>query len=184
MMLSAGFLPSEPVTEELRELTGRLGAMGMAPVPVDHLYVLITRFGNLTEDVGTRLARALLSELGDGPRAQVRFGAPRMSDGGDVVVQLEGDVDTLWDLARAVPMIAEHRRLYVDRRVFRPEIVLARSTLNPDSSLVERLLAGAAHWSSQVWETDGISLMRTRWQAGDDRSEEFLFIPFAERVTS
>ena len=184
MMLSAGFLPSEPVIEELRELTGRLGVMGMTPVPPDHLYVLITRFGNLTEDVGTRLARALASELADAPRAEVRFGAPRMTESGEVVVGLEGDLETVWDLARAVPMIAEHRRLYVDRRVFRPELVLASSTLDPGSPIVERLLAGTAHWSSRVWETDGISLMRTRWQAGDDRSEEFLFIPFSERVSS
>ena len=184
MMLSAGFLPPEPVIEELRDLTGRLGAMGMEPVPADYLYVLITRFGNLTEDVGTRLARALAAELADAPRAEVRFGAPRITEDGEVVVELEGDLETVWDLARAVPMIAEHRRLYVDRRVFRPELLLARSTLAPDSSLVERLLAGTTHWSSGLWETDGISLMRTRWQAGDDRSEEFLFIPLSDRVTS
>ena len=184
MMLCAGFLPSDLVVEDLRELTGRLGSVGMTPVPPDHLYVLITRFGNLTEDIGTKLAHALANGLGDAPRPVVWFGAPRVTDDGDVVVDLRGDVAGLSDLARAVPMIAEQRRLYVDRRVFRPELVVARTGLAPGSPLVERMLAGTSSWSSQAWETDGISLMRTRWQSGDDRSEEFLFIPLDARVGS
>ena len=182
MMLCAAFVPSEEVVADLRGLTGRLAAVGMTPVQTDHLYVLITRFGNLTEEVGNRLAWGLANDLGGARRAVVRFGPPRLTTDGEVVVDLLGEVDELKDLARTVAMIAEHRRLYVDRRVFRPELVVARSGLDPSSPVVERLLAGAADWSSGTWETDGISLMRTRWHAGDDRSEEFLFVPLDPRV--
>ncbi|HWJ80732.1 MAG TPA: hypothetical protein VNS55_00740 [Nocardioides sp.] len=182
-MINAAFLPPQPVVEELRELTGRLSVLGMTPVPPDQLYVLITRFGNLTEDVVLKLGQAMADHLAGVQRAAVSFGAPRMGDGGEVVVSLEGELDLLNDLARAVPMIAEHRRLYVDRRVFRPQLVVATTGLDPSSLLVERLLSGSARWSSQVWETDGISLMRTRWHAGKDRSEEFLFVPLDERAS-
>lgn len=182
-MVCAAFLPPEPVVAELRELSGRLSALGMSAVPPDQLFVLITRFGNLTEDVTFKLARALADQLAEVPRAEVSFGAPRMGAGGEVVVGIEGEVEVLADLARAVPMIAEHRRLYVDRRVFRPELLVATTGLDPSSVLIERLLSGTARWSGQPWETDGISLMRTRWLSGKDRSEEFLFIPLDARAS-
>ena len=114
-MINAAFLPPQPVVEELRELTGRLSVLGMTPVPPDQLYVLITRFGNLTEDVVLKLGQAMADHLAGVQRAAVSFGAPRMGDGGEVVVSLEGELDLLNDLARAVPMIADacpssHRR--------------------------------------------------------------------------
>lgn len=177
-MLSTALLPPEAVLEQLRVLGARLSAIGITPVAPAEMYVLLARFGNLTPDQVPCLADALATGLAGTPVATVGFQPPRLLGSGDVVVPLDGDVDLVTGLARSVPKIAEGQRLYVDRRIFRAEIVIAR--VDPSSGrplLAERVTLAGTRWASDLWLAEGVSLLRTRWVRGADVSEEARYIP-------
>ena len=176
MMMYAALVPPDPVLEELRDLVGKLSRLGVQPVPADRLYLLVARFGNLTEDIGMRLADALDEGLAELPPAVVWFSAPRIEETGDVVVDIHGEVERMLDISRAVPRVAEKMKLYVDRRVFHPELVVGQCAPGPRTAAVEQHLDGSGDWSSQVWAADGVCLVRTRWQGGEALSEEFAFV--------
>lgn len=177
-MLSTALVPPAPVLEQLQVLAARLSAIGITPVAPAELYVLLARFGNLTPDQVPGLAAALADGLAGTPMAVVGFEPPRLLESGDVVVALDGEVDDATALARAVPKIAERQRLYVDRRIFRPEIVIAR--VDPSGGrplLAERVALAGSRWTSDLWLAEGVSLLRTRWVRGADVSEEARYIP-------
>lgn len=177
-MLSTALLPPEAVLEQLRVLAARLSAIGITPVAPEEMYVLLARFGNLTPDQVPGLADALATGLAGTQVATLGFEPPRLLSSGDVAVPLNGEVDTVLALARAVPKIAERERLYVDRRVFRPEIVIAR--VDPSAGrplLAERVTLAGTRWASDLWLAEGVSLVRTRWVRGADVSEEARYIP-------
>lgn len=177
-MVSTALLPPEAVLEQLSVLAARLSAIGIAPVGPEEMHVLLARFGNLTPDQIPTLADVLADGLAGTPVATVGFEPPRLLETGDVVVPLNGEVDVVTGVARAVPKIAERQRLYVDRRVFRPEIVVAR--VDPAGGrplLAERVTLAGARWASDLWLAEGVSLLRTRWVRGADVSEEARYIP-------
>lgn len=177
-MMSTAVVPPEGVLEQLCVLGASLSAIGISPVPPEEMYVLLARFGNLTEDQVPRLADALANGLADSPVATVGFAPPRLVDGQDVFVELTGEVDVVAGLARVVPKIAEKVRLYVDRRIFRPGIVVASVDPADGRPLVaERVTYAGARWASDPWLAEGVSLVRTRWVRGADVSEEVRFIP-------
>lgn len=180
-MLSTALVPPDAVLEQLSVLAARLSAIGITPLGRQEMYVLLARFGNLTADQVPTLADTLAAGLADAPVATVGFEPPRLLDSGEVVVPLDGEVEVVTELARTVPTIAERRRLYVDRRIFRPEIVIAR--VDPNSGrplLAGRVALAGARWGSDLWLAEGVSLIRTRWVAGADVSEEARFVPIGQ----
>jgi hypothetical protein len=73
-------------------------------------------------------------------------------DGDDGVwAGLEGDVDTLSTIARAIPEVSQRLNLYVDRRRFRPFVRLGTVTDDTTVPYLEQLLADLAAYRSPWW---------------------------------
>ena len=64
-------------------------------------------------------------------------------------------------------------RLYVDRRLFRPRIQFATADPNTSPTLLMSALELLLEWTGSPWPVPGMSLIRTRWEDGESRAEEY-----------
>lgn len=180
MLLRAEISPPDAALDELWSATGALREVpGVRAVPRPDLRVPITAFGNLLPSDCTRLADKLRAALEGATAPMVRFHGLRFEGGATIMVGMDGEVDPIVDLATFVPEVAETLRLYVDRRRFRTAIELARAEPAASSAQLESALAPIAGWSGSPWSVPGLSLIRTRWLKGENRSELFDVIRFA-----
>ncbi|MBS2939852.1 hypothetical protein KDN32_19095 [Nocardioides sp. J2M5] len=172
-----------PVPEEAgRGLLGRWRRRPEAPpaplvsfVPAapESVFVKIAKFGNVTADVAGELA-AELEEAAAGWHAPVlRVSKVVVSEAAPhtVTAELEGDVDALREIYRNVLEVAALHRFYLDRRNFRPEIVLGRLEA-PEGAAVPEVLAGLeVDRSGPWWSADHLSLLRVSFSGGTGFAE-------------
>lgn len=178
MMLRAAFLPPDDALAELRAVVGRLSLLpGVRPEPQEALDVRVAGFGNVVRADVEVLTRALVTRL-PVHAPVVRFAGLSLTEDREVAVGLSGEVDELTAVARAVGTAAESVNLYIDRRRFRPQMVVATVEPQPPGSRVEAVLASLAHWEGSDWAVAGIALAKTRWLAGRTDSQDLGFVPF------
>ena len=92
-------------------------------VPPGRLSLPIAGFGNVTMGDAIRVAESLKEEAEHWATPTVHFGGATVHEAPDrrsVVLTLEGDVDDLQSVARAVTQCVQRRGFRFDRRVFSP----------------------------------------------------------------
>ncbi|TQK69850.1 hypothetical protein [Nocardioides sp. SLBN-35] len=181
MMLRAAFVPPTEAVERLRALGGRLAQLpGVLPVETSRVDVPIAALGNVVEHDAGRFAGVLAECLSDLPPVVVRPVGVEVT-GGDVTVFLDGDLATLATVARAVGTAAERVHVYVDRRGFRPAVVIASIAAVRPGSPLDRMLSGPdvlGELADADWPVAQVDLIRTRWFGGEARAETAYRIPF------
>ncbi len=102
--------------------------VSFAPAPPESVFVKIAKFGNVTADVAGDLAAELEEAAGAWHAPVLRVSKVVVAESAPytVTAELEGDVDALREIYRNVLEVAALHRFYLDRRNFRPEIVLGR----------------------------------------------------------
>lgn len=142
-------------------------------VPADQAYVPIASFGNLTRPESMRLVEALAAAAAQCP-------APRLSVGGlaetvldgEVALALGGDVDGLTQLARGITRSVERLGLFVDRRRFRPALLVATASAGADAESLARVTAALSEHAAQAWAVEHLSLLQMGYDLGAARLEE------------
>jgi 2'-5' RNA ligase len=181
MMLRAALVPPTEAVERLRALGGRLAQLpGIRAVEPSRVDVPIAGLGNVVDQDASRFAGVLAECLSDLPPVLVRPAAVEVVDD-DVTVRLDGDTDTLAAVARAVGTAAERIHVYIDRRGFRPAVVVATAVGTRPGSPVHRLLSGPdvlRDLAGVDWSVAQVDLVRTRWFGGEARAETAYRIPF------
>lgn len=179
MMLRAAFVPPDEAMEQLRALGVRLAQLpGIGAVEPSRIDVPIAGLGNVVDDDVRRFAGILAECLSDLEPVVVRPDAVEVR-GEDVTVRLDGDLDALSAVARAVGIAAQGIRVFIDRRRFQPAVVVgsvagagADSVLGRNAAEVLGELAGA------TWAVEDVDLIRTRWFGGLARAATVFRVPF------
>jgi 2'-5' RNA ligase len=137
----------------------------LTPTPAATKLTPIAHFGNLTRGD----ARSLIDALAEQVAAYAPFelslgGGAALEWAGDTSawVQYQGDVDRLRALAREVTSVAQTRRLFVDRRMFRPLLPLGEITDETTEAGLQRLLDRLDAYRGPAWTLDRLQMMRTR----------------------
>ncbi|TNM37319.1 2'-5' RNA ligase family protein [Nocardioides albidus] len=181
MMLRAAFVPPEEAVEQLRALGGRLAQLpGISAVGPGRVDVPIAGLGNVVEADASRFAGVLAECLSDIPPVAVRAAGVELA-GEEVTVRLDGDVATLAAVARAVGTAAERVNVYIDRRGFRPAVVVGSVASTRPGSPLDRMLSGPGvlcGLAMEPWPVAEVALIRTRWFGGEARAETAYRIPF------
>jgi 2'-5' RNA ligase len=143
----------------------------LTPTPPATRLTPIAHFGNLTRGD----ARALIDALAEQVASHAPFklslgGGAALEWPGDVSawVRYQGDVDQLSALAREVTSTAQTRRLFVDRRMFRPLLALGEITEATTEEGLQRILDRLDGYRGPTWTLDSVQLMRTRSTAEGD----------------
>jgi 2'-5' RNA ligase len=164
-----------PVPERTAESSGRrlFGRRPQPPAPAPsgpmldllptaQLHLLVARFGNLPLAEATRLAAALDEEAvaWQTPRLHLAGGVALEPEGDDGVwVELAGDLDQLDAVREGVTRVAQRLQLFVDRRVFRPQVRIGTINERTTTAYLEALLAALAEFQSTAWWQTTVSLL-------------------------
>jgi len=131
-------------------------------VPAPALHLPIAKFGNVTLTDATRLADSLDREARSWATPRLRLaGGLALEPEGDfsVWVKLAGDVDALGTVRHGISRVAQGLHLFVDRRVFRPEIQLGKVNDLTTAAYLEELLAALDAFESKSWWQTTVSLL-------------------------
>ncbi|WP_182379943.1 hypothetical protein [Nocardioides sp. WS12] len=178
MMLRVAFVPPDEVVEELRALSGRLGMLpGVRSAPNDRLDVPIASLGNVSRADTAQLARRIAASAGPETLPQVGLSGVHLQPDGDIGITVTGDVTGLYGIAGAVGKSAERIHVYIDRRAFRPLLVVAQIDEQKPGSRVEPTLARMEDWTCMSWTVADVALIQIRWHMGLPFSEIVEFVP-------
>lgn len=178
MMLRAAFALPDPVVEDMRRIAGRLSVLpGVQPSQAVGLDVRVADLGNILAEDARALAASLAREFAQVAPPVLRVAGVEVAPGGSVALTLGGDVEVLCQMARAVGRAAERTNLYVDRRMYRPAVVVASLDEQRPGSRVVAALEGIVPPVVADWSVTGLVLVRTRWGAGGAAGEVFETVP-------
>ena len=161
------------------------GAPVTAPPPMlehvgpDSMQLPITGFGNLTTNDARRLVDTLREAAAGWSAPHVRFaGGAALDYPGDwsVWAKLDGDVDALSAMARAVTQSVERLGYFVDRRQFRPMLSVATVTPATTGPFLESVVGALDTFRGDEWTAE-ISLTKEAFVEGGSRMVEFERIP-------
>ena len=165
-----------PPAHALRDLDAVVEA---AAVPVSELtptapavkLTPIAHFGNLTRGDARSLIDTLARHVaGHAPFELSLGGGAALEWPGDVSawVKYQGDVDRLRALGREVTAAAQVRRIFVDRRAFRPLLALGEITEETTEVALQRLLDRLDAYQGPTWTLDRVQVLRTRASSDGD----------------
>jgi 2'-5' RNA ligase len=188
MLVRAAVVPPPEASEQVAAIveSGATPGSGITPIAAEHLNVLVAQFGNLPVDEVPGLTTALAEAMPDlGAAPTLSLGGGSVADERSyqvVVAEVGGDLERLAEVVRDVAIVAATRRLFVDRRRFRP--VLPVATLDPGTApeAADHVLAALSRFEGSDWTLSGVSLLRGTW-VGDEKAlgpvyEEFEHFPF------
>lgn len=134
--------------------------------------VRLAYFGNL--DLGQSVAvRETLQQIGSyGPPLNLRMvGVEALPDDDraeSIVFGLDGDIEELWSLAKAIPSMVQKHGLFLDRRSFRADVTVARGDRAPFDA---RTATGAlATYQGVAWTASEMHVLR--WRPGSGGTED------------
>ena len=166
---AAGRAPVQTKTSDVRSTTDELDFPEL-----DKMYLPIAGFGNVTLGDSVKLAKALRDEVATWgrPRVQCSGGAALEFSGDESVwVKLDGDVDALMSVARAVPTTVQRLGFFVDRRQFRPWLSVGTITGSTTAPYLERLVAALDEFRGEPWNVEAVHLMKS--QPDTDQKDDF-----------
>ena len=173
MHLYAAVVPPPAVIRDLDAVVAEADVPSeeLTPTPPAARLTPIAHFGNLTRGDARSLIDVLAAQVATHAPIEVCLGGGAALEWpGDVSawVRYQGDVDPLRSLAREVTSAAQTRRLFVDRRAFRPLLVLGEITEATTEAGLQRLLDRLDAYRGPTWTVDSVQLMRTRATAEGD----------------
>jgi 2'-5' RNA ligase len=137
----------------------------LTPTPAAAKLTPIAHFGNLTRGDARALIDAMAQMVAaHAPLELFLGGGAALEWPGDVSawVKYQGDVDPLRAVAREVTSAAQSRRIFVDRRMFRPLLALGEITEETTEPALQRLLDRLDAYRGPAWRMDKLYVMRTR----------------------
>ncbi|MGN6251959.1 MAG: 2'-5' RNA ligase family protein [Marmoricola sp.] len=153
----------------------------VAPLATGQVQISIAAFGNLPTGEVHRLGDRLEDAAAGWPAPRVRVaGLDETDQAGVVAVALGGEVEELREVARGVTRTAEGLGLFVDRRRFRPAVVVARAApgAGPEAAgSLSRVRAALRECESAPWTVEALSLLRIEHDGGVDRLAEVRRLP-------
>lgn len=179
--LDASLVPAAPTRRGLFGRPRPAPAPSIAPeptvvaVPAGQLHVPIAAFGNLPTGEVLRLGDVLEEAVATARPADLRVGGVGEELPEAVALALDGDVDGLAAVARSVSGAVEGLGLFIDRRRFRPAVVVARSrpAAGPEATEeLDRVRGALESHRSAPWTLDHLSLLRVDHQGDADRLVE------------
>lgn len=85
-----------------------------------------------------------------------------------LVLGLDGDIDDLWSLARAIPPMVQKHGLFLDRRSFRATVTIAHGTREPFNA--RAATSALATYQGVPWTADAMQVVR--WLPGSADTED------------
>jgi 2'-5' RNA ligase len=171
--LYAAVVPPTPVLTHLdaavREAAVPLSEL--TPTPAATKLTPIAHFGNLTRGDARSLVETLAGQVRTHAPMELSLGGGAALEWpGDVSawVRYQGDVDRLRALGREVTSAAQARRIFVDRRAFRPLLALGEITEETTEASLQRLLDRLDAYHGPTWTLDCVQLRRTRASSSGD----------------
>ncbi|MGN6783215.1 MAG: 2'-5' RNA ligase family protein [Marmoricola sp.] len=149
-------------------------------VPAGQLHVPVAAFGNLPTGEVLRLGDVLEESVAAARAADLCIAGLAPEEPDAAAVALDGDVDGLTSVARSVSGTVEGLGLFIDRRRFRPAVVVARARLVGGvgaAGELSRLRAAMGSYRSAPWTMDHLSLLRLEHDNGVDRLVEVRRLP-------
>lgn len=170
MRLSATLVPPADV---LADLNGLLDSVGREEreiefVPADTMHITLNKFGHVAHRDAVALSARLAKEAMDWAPMTVRFagcGALEWPGDDSVWAQLDGEVDELRGLARAIPEIVRPMGFLVDRRTFRTWLRIGRITDGTTPVYLQRLVDAVAAYRGPEWTIDEFLMLGVRGTA-------------------
>jgi 2'-5' RNA ligase len=131
-------------------------------VPPFRMHVPIAKLGHLSLEDTARITNNMERQALDwqSPRLHLEGGVALEPEGDTSVwVGLRGDLDELKAVAHGVSRVAQGLHLFVDRRVFRPELRLGTINDATTEAYLEQLLAALDAFESPAWWQATVSLL-------------------------
>jgi 2'-5' RNA ligase len=165
MRLYAAIVPPAGISEELAELVRAVapGTAELTPVPAAEMRIVVTSFGNVALSDSLRLLDALREGAGKMAPATIRCsGSAALEFEGDRSVwsRVEGDVDQLVEIGRAVPKAVQPLGFLVDRRKFRPWIAVGSITERTSLPYLEKLTSALDGHAGTSWTVDTLTVFK------------------------
>jgi 2'-5' RNA ligase len=169
--LYAAVVPPADVLRHLDAVVAEVAVPVNELTPAATKVTTIAHFGNLTRGD----ARILIDVMAEMVAAHSPFdlslgGGAALEWPGDVSawVKYQGEVDPLRAVAREVTSAAQSRRIFVDRRMFRPLLALGEITEETSEPALQRLLDRLDAYQGPTWTLDSLHVMRTRATSDGD----------------
>jgi 2'-5' RNA ligase len=165
--LYAAVVPPVHVLRELDAIVSlaAVPANELTPTPEAEKLTPIAHFGNLTRGDVRALIDTMAEQVATYAPLEVSLGGGAALEWpGDVSawVRFQGDVDQLRAVAREVTSAAQSRRIFVDRRMFRPLLAIGEITEETTEPALQRLLDRLDSYRGPSWTLDSVNIMRTR----------------------
>ena len=177
--------PEPPRRGALGRLSGRAVQVAEPPVelvsefeliPAFRLHLPIAVFGNVTMGDAIKIAAAMKGEAAQWATPTVRFAGTAVQEfpaHRSVVMTMDGDVDELLSVARAVTQCAQRRGLRFDRRKFLPMLEVATIGESATSARVMRFLNALEGFQGEPWTVDHFSLAKRSFDSASIDEAEF-----------
>lgn len=165
MQVSVAVRPPEHIRDAVTGIAARVpGARQQLELTHSGAFRLrMIGLGNLTVPDARRLHEALYWPVTRfGLVAKVRLsGVWALEDETDpsIAIKLEGDLDTLAEIARRLPPLVADHAFYVDRRIFVPRLTVARVTPETTVPVLEHLVEALERYESQEWEISAVQIL-------------------------
>ncbi len=155
----------------------------LAPARPEAVFVRLAAFGNVAAEDAAVLGRAIEAQARAWPAPLVHVSALRVADASpfDVTGQLDGDVDACRDIFLQVNEVARTQRLFLDRRIFRTELVLGSVGVQDDDAVPDAIAGSEAPHEGPLWSPSHVTLLRTSYVNGGSTFAEVMQVPLAAR---
>ena len=173
MLLYAALVPPSEVLRDLDAAVAQAAVplSELIPTPAAARLTPIAHFGNLTRGDARSLVAAIAEQVAEHAPIELSFaGGAALEWPGDVSAwaKYHGDVGRLGALARGVTSAAQSRRIFVDRRKFRPLLALGEITEETTEPSLQRLLDRLDDYQGPTWTLDSVQVLRTRATTAGD----------------
>jgi hypothetical protein len=131
-------------------------------LPTSAIHLPMVKFGNLSIADADRLADEMERRAPEwaAPRLRLEGGRVLRPEGRTSVwLNLAGDLEEVRDVIRGVSHVALGLHLFVDRRIFQPEVQLATANHLTTPAYLDSLLAELATFESNAWWQSTFCLM-------------------------
>lgn len=149
-------------------------------IPTGRLSLPVAGFGNVTMGDAIRVAETLKEEAEQWATPTVHFSGATVHEFADrrsVALTLDGEVDELQSVARAVTQCVQRRGFRFDGRTFHPLLEVATIGGSATSSQVVSFLNGLEGFHGEPWTIDHVSLLKRSFDSASTDSMEYLRIP-------
>ena len=145
-----------------------VAAVTLVPEDPDHVFVRVSKFGNVTADDAARLVEALEAAAVSWPAPVVHVSKLVVAREHPyaVTAELDGDLDALRDIFHGVNEVARLQRFFLDRRSFRSELTLGTLTTEGEDAVPDSLAGAEAPQDGPRWAPAHVTLLRTSFVNG------------------